>query len=255
MNRFGAFAVHLGISALIFVILGYIILFHWYPEFFFTSDGGWQGIRIVTFVDLVLGPLLTLVVYKKGKPSLRFDLTCIGVLQAVCLTAGMWVVYSERPIAMVFTDGWFHSMSSGDYAQVGQSVPDLSSFEGSSPKWVTVRLPEDPVLQSEVRKDAFQASIPTRNLSEYYTPFELAHIDVEQHGLSDEELLSRDAKTPFLTKFFEANGGQIAEYRFLPFGTRYSLALMAYHITSGELTFVEIPGGMLGTDAEATEEQ
>ena len=50
MNRFGAFAVHLGISLVIFIILGYLILFHWYPDFFFASDGGWQGIRIVAFV-------------------------------------------------------------------------------------------------------------------------------------------------------------------------------------------------------------
>ena len=79
MNRFGAFAVHLGISLIIFIILGYLILFHWYPDFFFTSDGGWQGIRIVAFVDLVLGPVLTLVVFnnKKPKAELRRDL-CFG---------------------------------------------------------------------------------------------------------------------------------------------------------------------------------
>ena len=40
----------------IFIIIGYLILFHWYPDFFFASDGGWQGIRIIAFVDLVLGP-------------------------------------------------------------------------------------------------------------------------------------------------------------------------------------------------------
>lgn len=103
MNRFGAFAIHLGISLVIFAVLGYLIVFQWYPDFFFTSDGGWQGIRIVALVDLVLGPTLTLVVYKKGKPSLKFDLTVIALLQTACLIAGVYVVWSERPVAMVFS--------------------------------------------------------------------------------------------------------------------------------------------------------
>lgn len=245
MNRLGAFAVHLGISLLIFAILGYIILFHWYPDFFFTSDGGWQGIRIVAFVDLVLGPVLTLVVYKKGKSSLRFDLTCIAVLQAVCLTAGTWVVYSERPIAMVFNDGWFHSMSSGDYTAVGQPVPDLYRFGDRPPQWVSVQLPDDAETQLRIRKQALEARTPLQSLPEHYAPFDLSHINTERHGIGTEELLSRDQKTPFLENFLAAQGGELADYRFLPFGTRYALALMGYHLETGEFTFIAVPGGQL----------
>ena len=139
MNRFGAFAAHLGISLIVFLILGYIILFHWYPDFFFASDGGWQGIRIIAAVDLVLGPMLTLVVYKQGKPSLRFDLTCIGLFQAVCLAAGVWVVYSERPVAMIYADGLFTTQSADDYHKAGQEVPDLESFRRSAGPAVSLR--------------------------------------------------------------------------------------------------------------------
>ena len=73
MSRIKAFLIHLGISAVIFFILLYLIIFHWYPGFLFTADGGWQGVRIIAAVDLVLGPLLTLVVYKAGKPSLKME--------------------------------------------------------------------------------------------------------------------------------------------------------------------------------------
>lgn len=37
---------------------------------------------LIMGADIVLGPLLTLVVYKAGKKSLRFDLACIVTLQA-----------------------------------------------------------------------------------------------------------------------------------------------------------------------------
>jgi hypothetical protein len=65
-NRNTAFAIPLAISLVIFAILTAIGVFVWAPDFFFTTDGGWQGIRILGAVDLVLGPLLTLIVYKHG---------------------------------------------------------------------------------------------------------------------------------------------------------------------------------------------
>ena len=99
MNRFSAFAIHLAISFVIFLVLAYLVVFEWYPGILFDTDGGWRGMRIIIGVDLVLGPALTLVAYKHGKPGLKFDLVCIALLQTVCLTAGTYVVWSERPLA------------------------------------------------------------------------------------------------------------------------------------------------------------
>ena len=84
--RINAFLIHLTISFIIFLVLAYLIVLHWYPLPYFHTDGGWRGIRIIAGVDLVLGPLLTLIVFKPGKPGLKFDLTLIGLAQAVALT-------------------------------------------------------------------------------------------------------------------------------------------------------------------------
>ncbi len=82
MYRVRAFLIHFGISFAIFLALAYVLLFIWFPDFFYESDGGWEGMRIVIGVDLVMGPLLTFSVYKPGKPGLKFDLTVIGLVQA-----------------------------------------------------------------------------------------------------------------------------------------------------------------------------
>jgi len=249
VNRFGAFAIHLGISLVVFIILGYVILFHWYPDFFFASDGGWQGIRLVAFVDLVLGPVLTLVVFNRAKPKreLRRDLSIIGMIQVVCLTAGVWVVYSERPITMVFSDGFFNSLSADDYLSVGQPVPD---FRGSNPgpHWVSVDLPSDLESQGAIRKKALDNKTPLRTLVAHYVPFDTAHIDPEVDSLSLEELLARDARTPFLDGFLEERGGDLEDYAFIPFGTRYSLALLAFHLEDHDLSFLAIPSELLPVD-------
>ena len=92
MSRWQAFAIHLGISSLIFIGLAYLVFYHWYPDFFFDTDGGWEGMRIIVAVDLILGPCLTLIVFKAGKPGMKTDLIMIGVFQAVCLAAGVYVV-------------------------------------------------------------------------------------------------------------------------------------------------------------------
>ena len=241
MNRFGAFAVHLGISLVIFFILGYLIVFHWYPDFFFASDGGWQGIRIVALVDLVLGPVLTLVVYKKGKPSLKFDLTVIALFQAVCLAAGVWVVYTERPIAMAFSDGSFTSMSAGDFHQVEQPVPDFSLFSDDSPAWISVVLPEDPREQARIRGDALRNERPLRTLPELFQPFSVDHIDTDVDGIDREVLKERDRQTPFLEEFLSNHGGDVEGYLFLPFGTRFSLSIMAMRLSDREFLFLELP--------------
>ena len=99
MSRWHAFLIHLGISLSIFGVLAYLVAKVWYPGFFFQTDGGWQGLRLLLGVDLVLGPLLTLVVFRAGKPGLRFDLTVIGILQSACLVAGVWIVHGERRTA------------------------------------------------------------------------------------------------------------------------------------------------------------
>ena len=104
MSRWYAGFYHLLISLFIFALLAGISLTLWYPGFFYSIDGGWEGMRIIIGVDLVLGPLLTTIVFKSGKPGLKFDLTAIGTMQATCLLAGVLIVYSERPLFFVFYD-------------------------------------------------------------------------------------------------------------------------------------------------------
>ena len=44
--------------------------------------------QIIIGVDLIMGPVPTLIVFKADKKGLKFDLTLIGIFQGVCL-AGM----------------------------------------------------------------------------------------------------------------------------------------------------------------------
>jgi hypothetical protein len=76
-------AIHFLIGLAIFLGLLAVILFLWYPGILFNVDRGWAGLQLVIGVDLIAGPLLTLVVFKTGKRGLNFDLSCIAIFQAV----------------------------------------------------------------------------------------------------------------------------------------------------------------------------
>jgi len=138
-----AFSIHLGLSLIIFSIILYFILVHWYPQPLFATDGGWQGIRLIAFVDIVLGPLLTLVVYRAGKPGLKLDLSMIAGLQLLALTSGAWLVYGEHPVALVIVDGFIKPITADQAEEAGISVSSLSQYSQFTPPLVYIDLPAD----------------------------------------------------------------------------------------------------------------
>lgn len=230
MNRFVAFLIHLGISLLIFAVLAYVVLFVWYPDFFFAADGGWQGMRIIVFVDLVLGPTLTLVVFNRTKPraELRRDLSMIAAFQLVCLSAGSYVVYQSRPIAMVYVDGSFYSMTAGAYEEMGVAVPDLSDYPGPWPKRVYVELPSDFTEQSAVRRDAMlERHLPLRALTERYVPLTFDELDFDKEGMKPHALRNALKHPAPLDHWLADHDTNDRDYAFFKFATRYGYGWVA----------------------------
>jgi len=148
VSRWKAGAIHFGISVIIFLLLLSIILLVWYPGILFSIDGGWTGLRLVMGVDLVLGPLLTLIVFKAGKPGLKFDLSCIATAQIACMAAGMWIVYQERPIALVLAYDTIYSVVRQDFEDYEKDLSILDDFSGSYPKLIYIELPESDTAAS-----------------------------------------------------------------------------------------------------------
>ena len=79
-----------------------IIYWSWYPEPTFGIVGVLPIMLMLIGVDLILGPLLTLIVYKHGKPGLKFDLSVIALVQIVALVYGAHTLYEEKPHYLVF---------------------------------------------------------------------------------------------------------------------------------------------------------
>lgn len=98
MSRVRASAIHLGICVFVALLLLGLFSFVFYPQGLLFAVGGHEIFLILLGVDVVLGPLLTLIVFKAGKKSLRFDLAVIALLQLAALIYGVWTLLIGRPV-------------------------------------------------------------------------------------------------------------------------------------------------------------
>src|SRR6185503_7388028 len=111
VSRWQASGLHLLISIAIAVAVVALMLSLWFPGELFEAAGGNDLLIILIGVDVVVGPLITLVIFRAGKPGLKFDLAVIAVLQVAALVYGMHAVYLARPAFIVFVKDQFQMVS------------------------------------------------------------------------------------------------------------------------------------------------
>ena len=135
-QRYIAFAFHLLASAVVATLLFLLLILLWFPGALFAATGGLEGITIVLAVDLVLGPLLTFVVYNttKTRSHLTRDLGVIICLQLSCLFAGIYVVYKARPLALVHVFDTFYVLNEEALITAGIEPSRLEKFGSTTPK-------------------------------------------------------------------------------------------------------------------------
>jgi hypothetical protein len=93
----------------------------------------------------MIGPVLTFVVFAPNKTlgKIKFDLIVIGVLQVAALSLGSYLVYGQRPVAVVLAKDKFYPVTANMVHLQGGSVADLRVFGSRLPALVFSRPPAD----------------------------------------------------------------------------------------------------------------
>jgi hypothetical protein len=193
--------------------------------------------RIIIGVYLVLGPVLTIIVFRAGKPGLKFDLTMIGLFQGICLLAGVYIVYSERPLYFVYYEEHFYSTSADTFERYNLRAPDDESRFADVPAKIFVLLPDNAIEEADVRKLLYQDGVPVWLYVPLYVPLSGHMEKVIKHGMNATELLDRD-KNQNLAAWLDKYGGELNDYAFLPIHSRYKDAFIG--ISKATLDFVDI---------------
>jgi hypothetical protein len=95
-----AAGLHFACSLAVASLAAALIFKIWYPAPLADLMGGTELFLLLMSVDVVCGPLLTLMVYSPTKPTRErwTDLSIIVVLQAAALVYGLVVVHVARPV-------------------------------------------------------------------------------------------------------------------------------------------------------------
>jgi uncharacterized membrane protein len=157
MTRFKAASIHFSICIGVAVFMTAMMLY-WYSPQLISVSGGLRLLGIMACVDLVLGPLLTLIVYNESKRSLKFDLGLIATFQIVALCYAGYVAYWARPQFVVAAIDRFELIPAlevrGD-AFLTQALARCERFRPWSPCWVGFELKSDPLGLNMGREQYF----------------------------------------------------------------------------------------------------
>ncbi|MEM7284441.1 MAG: TfpX/TfpZ family type IV pilin accessory protein [Pseudomonadota bacterium] len=235
MNKFKAFAAHLSLSLIVVGLVLGIIVFVWYPDPLFTAMSGWDVVKILIFVDLILGPILTFIVYKPNKPSLRFDLSVIAFIQIAALAYGTFVFFKERPLYLVHAIDVFHIVTASEVDRNHTRFDELKQIPLVGPRLAIVFLPDSAEERSKLTEEVVlggAADIERR--PEFYRPYE-DHLDkVFERTISLSALQNQDEATKKkIARFKEKHADRLDQMTFVPLKKKYGFMLLAIDKESG----------------------
>ena len=177
MSRWKAAAIHLSISITIGVVVGALLLFVWYPPPFFHAAGADVLVLLMVSVDLGLGPLLTLVVFKPGKRGLKFDLAVIAIAQTVALVYGLSIVLRSRPVFIASAVDRLVLVAATDIAPADLaqgSKPEFRSLSLTGPRLVGTQIPSNWKERNDVLFSSVGGGKDIEDYPKYYVDYTVA---------------------------------------------------------------------------------
>lgn len=171
-----ASAIHLLGSVLIAAVAAILVFGFWYPFPYRELAGGRELFVLIVLVDIVLGPLLTLVLFAPSKVSKELwrDLTIVVMFQFIGLGYGVWTVWQARPLFLVAEVDRFKVISRPVLEQGSIDALPLGlqprSFSG--PITTAIRDPKDANEKNTVLFESIQGGRDYGERPDFYIPYE-----------------------------------------------------------------------------------
>ena len=150
---------HFLVSALVASLAACLVFLVWYPSPWRQMLGVASIFVLVAVVDLVCGPLLTLVLASphKSRRERWVDLTLVGLIQLGALGYGLHAVYSARPVVLVFEVDRLTIVTANEVQadQFQAAPPGLQVF----PWWGVLRVGLRPAENSNEYLDSLSLSL------------------------------------------------------------------------------------------------
>lgn len=169
---------HLLLSVLIAAVAGAFVFLVWYPAPYDQLSGGRELFLLMIFIDVICGPLLTLVIFNPNKPKRELwrDLALVAMIQLFALGYGLQTVWAARPLFLVFEVDRFKVVGQPDIpvlsTQALATTIRPSIFSG--PTVVAVREPDDENERQKILFESIQGGRDYAHHPEFYIFYDMA---------------------------------------------------------------------------------
>lgn len=217
-EKFRALSLHFLVTLAVAAVAAAVIFFVWYPNPFQTMMGGTKFFLLISVCDLVLGPLISLVIYnsKKSRRELITDYSIVGVVQLAALAYGVLSIADARPVYVAFVGDRFEVVIASDLTdenlQAGKDPYRTRPQWG--PKLIATQMPTD----IEERNDLLFSALKGKDIQtqpRYYVPYETAKEQIKRRAQRMETLYKRHPEARQLVEDAELAVPE-SELRWLP---------------------------------------
>lgn len=181
-KRLRFFIGHLSCSILIALSMVILVFFIWYPTPLAFAEGVTHVLIMLLLIDIVVGPLLALIIYRENKRTLKMDLGIIIFVQILAMCYGIYSIAQSRPVWIVQNGSIFQLVRANSILPEDQKLAkkEYSRNGWGKPQWVAVDQ-----SHSQYERYAEQTLVP--NL---YTELSAAGFRIRQNAQSLETLIS-----------------------------------------------------------------
>lgn len=235
-QKLKAALLHLAISA--FVISTFIILafYIWYPSPYSDISGLGSLIKILVVVDLTLGPILTFIIFKKNKPSLKFDLSVIASVQLVALAYGIFTIYQGHPVYVVYAVDRFELVPAQDVIPKNAKYEEFKVSTLWFPKLAYAKSPEDREERNTLLFESLSGKPDLERRPEYYEPIEKYTDVILKRGIEPNLLFSTADKRNKLQAFLDLHNKKQEDFAYLPLVGKHKDIVIAVNRKTGKIT-------------------
>jgi hypothetical protein len=144
-KRLKFFVNHFFLSFLLALLVIGLVFFIWYPAPFAKAVGVTHIFLMMLAIDVIVGPVLGLFVYKEGKKSLKFDLTVIIAIQISALLYGVYSIEQGRPAWLAYNVDRFELVRKNEIVDqnINQAKPQFQQVSWFKPQYVAVNFAKD----------------------------------------------------------------------------------------------------------------
>ena len=215
-NKLKAFSIHLLLSLILVSVLMGLVIYFWFPLDYLGITSFKDIALLIIAIDLVLGPVLTFIVFNPKKKSLKFDLAAIVAFQFIAMTYGVYALYQTHPLFVTYKQGVFNLVNANEITPENAKYNEFKISKLSSAKLAFTKLPDNPKEKLEIMMGVdFKGEPDIDRRAEFYEPYE-NHLDtILANSLDAVKLFSGDKldepRKNFLTKYKEMDS-----FAFLP---------------------------------------